>query len=106
MRRRVWLLLIASFIFYASWSHKLALLIVASTMINYCIGLGLESFQRTSLHRALLTFSITANLGLLCFFKYSNFFLGSLDEVLIAAAPGVVQYAAHYSAHRHFVLHL
>ncbi|HZV07059.1 MAG TPA: MBOAT family O-acyltransferase [Gemmataceae bacterium] len=82
---RIWLLLAASFYFYASWSRKLALLIVASTLLDYCIGLGLETFRRPRLRLALLVLSITANLGLLCLFKYSNFFLASLDEVLIAA---------------------
>jgi alginate O-acetyltransferase complex protein AlgI len=82
---RIWLLLIASFYFYASWSRNLALLIVASTLLDYCIGLGLEAFRRPRLRLALLVLSITANLGLLCFFKYSNFFLTTLDEVLIAA---------------------
>jgi len=86
---RVWLLLIASFYFYASWSRKLALLIVVSTLLDYCIGLGLEAWQKPSLRRLLLTLSITANLGLLCFFKYSNFFLASLDEVLIAAGSPI-----------------
>jgi alginate O-acetyltransferase complex protein AlgI len=82
---RVWLLLIASIYFYAAWSHKLVLIVVASTLFDYCIGLGLQALQRTSLRRALLTFSITANLSLLCYFKYCNFFLESLDQVLIAS---------------------
>lgn len=86
---RVWLLLIASLYFYASWSHKLVLLIVASTMLDYCIGLWLEASQRASLRRTLLILSITANLALLCFFKYSNFFLASLDELLIATGSPV-----------------
>jgi alginate O-acetyltransferase complex protein AlgI len=86
---RIWLLLIASFYFYATWSRKLALLIVASTLLDYCIGLGLEACQRQRLRRCLLTLSIVANLGLLGFFKYSNFFLASLDEVLIAAGTPV-----------------
>jgi alginate O-acetyltransferase complex protein AlgI len=82
---RVWLLLLASFYYYVSWSHKLAVIIVVSTLLDYCIGLGLEALQRTTLRRALLTLGITANLGLLCYFKYCNFFLASLDELLIAA---------------------
>ncbi|MGH7168791.1 MAG: hypothetical protein ACRELG_00745, partial [Gemmataceae bacterium] len=86
---RIWLLLIASYYFYTSWSHKLALIIVVSTMLDYGIGLGLEAFQRTSLRRALLTLGITANLSLLCYFKYSNFFLDSLDELMIAAGAPV-----------------
>jgi alginate O-acetyltransferase complex protein AlgI len=82
---RIWWLLGASFYFYASWSKMLALLIVASTLLDYCIGLGLEACRRQRLRRALLCLSIVANLGLLCYFKYANFFLLSLNEVLIAS---------------------
>jgi alginate O-acetyltransferase complex protein AlgI len=77
---RVWWLLAASFYFYASWSRPLALLIVASTLLDYAIGLGLEALQSRRLRRALLVLSLTANLGLLCYFKYSNFFLASLYD--------------------------
>jgi alginate O-acetyltransferase complex protein AlgI len=82
---RVWWLLGASFYFYASWSKMLALLIVGSTLTDYCIGLALDSCRRQSWRRVLLCLSIVANLGLLCYFKYSNFFLESLSELLIAA---------------------
>ncbi len=86
---RVWLLLAASTWFYASWSHVLVLLIISSTLLDYCIGLGLEVSQRTGLRRVLITLSVAGNLGLLCFFKYTNFFLGSLDELLAAARSPV-----------------
>ena len=82
---RIWWLLGASFYFYASWSKMLALLIVASTLLDYCIGLGLEACRRQRLRRTLLCLSIVANLGLLCYFKYANFFLLSLNEVLIVS---------------------
>ncbi len=81
----MWWLLGASFYFYASWSRMLALLIVASTLLDYCIGLGLDACQRAAWTPRLLVLSIVANLGLLCYFKYANFFLSSLDELLIAA---------------------
>ncbi|MGH7172599.1 MAG: MBOAT family O-acyltransferase [Gemmataceae bacterium] len=86
---RTWLLLLASFYFYASWSRKLAFLIVVSTLLDYGIGLGLECCQRPRLRRGLLTLSIIANLSLLCFFKYCNFFLASLNEVLIASGASM-----------------
>ncbi len=82
---RVWWILAASFYFYASWNRKLALIIVASTMLDYFIGLGLEAWSAPRLRRALLGLSLTANLGLLCYFKYANFFLESLQESLRAA---------------------
>ena len=79
---RVGLLLAASFWFYSSWNSWLAILIVASTTIDFAIGLGLERCQNLAARRALLATSITFNLGLLAYFKYVNFFLESLQEAL------------------------
>lgn len=82
---RIWWILAASYHFYASWNRKLALLILASTLFDYCIGLGLEAFSRPRLRRLLLGLSLAANLGVLCYFKYANFFLESLQQTLSAA---------------------
>lgn len=81
-RARVGLLLLASFWFYSCWNHWLALLIVASTTLDYAIGLGLERSARTTVRRALLLTSLGFNLGLLAYFKYVNFFLDSLQQTL------------------------
>jgi alginate O-acetyltransferase complex protein AlgI len=84
-RPRVWLLLAASFYFYASWNKWLALLICASTLLDYLLALGIERSTAPGRRKLLLCVSLFANLGLLCYFKYANFFLVSLDEMLIAA---------------------
>ncbi len=39
---RIWLLLGASFYFYAAWNTWLALLISATTAMDYAIALGME----------------------------------------------------------------
>ena len=83
-RPRVWLLLGASFYFYASWNKMLALLICVSTLLDYLLALGIERSSLVWRRRLLLGVSLLANLGLLCYFKYANFFLESLDELLIA----------------------
>jgi alginate O-acetyltransferase complex protein AlgI len=82
---RVWLLLIASFFFYACWNKRLALLISVSTILDYLLALGMDRSASPRWRKALLCASLGANLGLLCYFKYANFFLLSLDEALIAA---------------------
>jgi alginate O-acetyltransferase complex protein AlgI len=84
-RLRVWLLLAASFYFYASWNRSLALLICVSTLLDYLLALAIEHSTANRRRKLLLSLSLSANLGLLCYFKYSNFFLTSLDEALIAA---------------------
>ena len=84
-RARVWLLLVASFYFYASWNHWLALLIGISTVIDYFLARGIDSWTSPRGRRFLLIVNLVGNLGLLCYFKYVNFFLHSLEEGLRAA---------------------
>ncbi len=84
-RARVWLLLLASFAFYASWNRWLAALIVLSTTIDYFLARAIEASPALRVRRLLLTINVVGNLGLLCYFKYVNFFLDSLTHALQAA---------------------
>jgi alginate O-acetyltransferase complex protein AlgI len=81
-RPRVWLLVAASFAFYASWNHWLAGLIAVSTLIDFLLARAMDAAASTRTRKTLLTISITGNLGLLCYFKYVNFFLDSLQTTL------------------------
>ena len=83
-RARVWILLVASYAFYASWNRWLALLVAGSSIADYLIARGMDASPRQSLRRLLLLISLVMNLGLLCYFKYSKFFLESLFETLNA----------------------
>jgi alginate O-acetyltransferase complex protein AlgI len=84
-RLRVLLLLAASFYFYASWNKWLALLICVSTLLDYLLALAIERSTAPWLRKQLLCVSLFANLGLLCYFKYANFFLLSLNDALKVA---------------------
>jgi D-alanyl-lipoteichoic acid acyltransferase DltB (MBOAT superfamily) len=84
-RWRLWrllLLLVASYLFYASWSQMYLILIVASSVIDYLVGLGMGRTQDKYRRKLLLLASLTANLGMLGVFKYYNFFLDSLTPLL------------------------
>jgi alginate O-acetyltransferase complex protein AlgI len=81
-RLRVWLLLVASFFFYASWNRWLAGIICISTVMDYALARGMEASSSPLKRRLLLGLSLIANLGLLFYFKYANFFLGSLEKAL------------------------
>jgi len=83
-RVRVWLLLAASIAFYASWNQWLALLIVASTTIDYVLARWIDASASARLRKSLLVVSVCGNLGLLGYFKYANFFLASLNAGLAA----------------------
>jgi len=71
-------LLLASLLFYAWGEPRFVPLLMASSLLNYSIGYLLA--QRRE--RWLLTAGITANLGLLCYYKYLGFFTVSLNAVL------------------------
>ena len=84
-RARVWLLLLASFYFYSSWNHWLALLICVTTFMDYVVARGLAATETRALRKLMLGLSLVVNLGVLVYFKYANFFLHSLEEALRAA---------------------
>ena len=84
-RARIYLLLVASFYFYASWNSWLALIIGISTTIDYFVARSMDSTDVPWRRKALLSVTIVGNLGLLCYFKYANFFLESLEHALRAA---------------------
>jgi alginate O-acetyltransferase complex protein AlgI len=79
---RIAWLVAASFYFYAAWNAWLALLICGTTLMDYFIALLLEALDRPRLRRGLLLFSLVANLGVLTYFKYVNFFLESFYDAL------------------------
>ena len=81
-RARVWLLLVASFTFYASWNKWLAAIIGVTTAMDYVVARGMEATRSPQRRKWLLGLSLAANLGLLFYFKYANFFLGSLQQAL------------------------
>src|SRR5687767_13415849 len=74
-RARVYLLLGASFYFYASWNKWLALLIVLTSAMDYMVALDLERLTSARARKLLLLLSLVMNLGILVYFKYANFFL-------------------------------
>lgn len=87
-----WLAL-ASLFFYAWWSPKYVTLLLASIGFNFATALAISRSQLTfGWHRRkwLLTFSITANLVLLGYYKYANFFLDSLGH-LTGTGQGFVE---------------
>jgi alginate O-acetyltransferase complex protein AlgI len=83
-RVRVYLLLAASYYFYASWNHWLALIIFCSTTLDYVVARCIEASPSRVRRRALVFVSVAANLGLLCYFKYVNFFLDTLQQTMRA----------------------
>lgn len=106
-RQRKVLLLIGSYIFYAAWNWKFLILIIASTIVDFLIGLKLgalgssrkdsgsgdlsgkvldyaeSDLAHTRFRRAMwISLSVCWNLGVLFFFKYFNFGIDSAQHLL------------------------
>jgi len=79
---RVWVLLFASFNFYAAWSYELAFLVTGTTIADYLFGRFMDMSRRQGVRKAVMIVSITMNLGILCYFKYRGFFLNELHNAL------------------------
>lgn len=75
---RPFLLLVASYIFYMSWIPVYGLLIAALTAINYVLALAMGHWRRHA--KALLLCGVVANLGALCYYKYTEFFLSNIQD--------------------------
>jgi len=76
------LLLMASYIFYASWDYRFLSLIIFSTLLDFFTGKKIHSSKRISQRRLYLMLSICGNLSVLGFFKYYNFFIANIDTFL------------------------
>ena len=68
-------LLVASYLFYAAWNPPFILLLWLSTIVDFFVGRALYTQENKYKKRMLLVLSLIGNLGMLCFFKYGNFFL-------------------------------
>src|SRR5262245_43816177 len=66
---RIWVLVVASFHFYAAWSFELAFLVTGTTLADYLFGRWMSLTERRRLRLTVMLMSITMNLGILCYFK-------------------------------------
>ncbi len=75
----------ASLFFYGWWNPAYVGLLMGSIFFNYSMGILLarEATRPETQRRAyLLAFGVGANLALLGYYKYANFFLGTTDALL------------------------
>lgn len=78
-----WLvLLIASYYAYMSWNPWLVFLILATTVVSYTAGILMPKTNNLKVKKLLLVITIIVCLGILIFFKYFNFLLGSVISFL------------------------
>ncbi len=70
-------ILFSSYVFYGWWDWRFLILICASTIVDYFIGIRIYYYERSKIRKFYLTLSIIFNVSLLIIFKYFNFFIDS-----------------------------
>ncbi len=73
------LLLVTSLLFYAWGEPRNVLLLLASIVLNWAFGLLIDRFRGRA--KLFLTMDIIVNLALLGYFKYTDFFLNTINFV-------------------------
>ena len=75
-------LLIASYVFYSFWDWRFSFLLVFSTILDYSSGLIIDKAETIQKKKLWMRLSILTNIGLLCYFKYVNFFIDSFIKLI------------------------
>jgi D-alanyl-lipoteichoic acid acyltransferase DltB (MBOAT superfamily) len=81
-------LVLASYVFYACWNWRFCFLLAGSSLWTYAAGRLLERTAGFSTRRWIVGLAVAGHLLLLGFFKYFDFFVGSLNQ--LAHALGLV----------------
>ena len=79
------LLLVASYVFYGTWNPPFALLLFATTALDFYLGARIASAGTPAARRGWLYASLASNLSMLGFFKYGNFLLENFKWLLAQA---------------------
>jgi alginate O-acetyltransferase complex protein AlgI len=72
---------LASLAFYAAWNPRFVALLLSSVGFNYAMGYAIGKGRDGRRAKSLLALAVTCNLALLGFFKYTNFFISTIDAL-------------------------
>jgi len=79
---RTWLLVFASYAFYAFWDARFMALLLGSTLINWSMAHIVHRLDDQRRRKLVVGVAVALNLAVLGVFKYFNFFADSLNTAL------------------------
>ena len=84
---RKWFLVAASYGFYGFWDYRFAFLLLQCSVSNFLLGLWLSkvNLDHHRTRKLIVGIAVGLNLAILGFFKYFDFFLASLNDVMFRA---------------------
>jgi alginate O-acetyltransferase complex protein AlgI len=85
------ILFLASILFYAWGERFFVVVMLASIAANFLLGLALDAVEQPRQRKAVVVCAVVLNIGLLAFFKYSEFLIVNLNGLL--ALVGVTSVA-------------
>lgn len=83
-------ILLGSILFYAWGAPRFIFVILGTTAIDFFLVRLMDRQQSSAKRKLFLTLSISINLGLLVYFKYSNFFVENINTVLKTMGMGTI----------------
>jgi alginate O-acetyltransferase complex protein AlgI len=85
-------ILLFSIIFYSWGASKFIFVILGTTFLDFHLVKWMSQTQNTLQRRLMLTLSVSVNLGLLFYFKYSNFFIENFNALLSTLGVNAIQW--------------
>ena len=85
---RIWVLIVASYAFYAFWDWRFTALLLGSSLLNWGMGWIVHRLQGERARRRAVGLAVALNLLVLGVFKYFNFFSASLNNALASLGLG------------------
>ena len=78
--RTIYVIAFSLFFYYKASGWYLGILLL-SIILDYWVALAIYQSNKPWKKKLLLAISLTANIALLCYFKYTNFFIGNINAI-------------------------
>lgn len=73
-------IVVASYVFYGWWAYRFLVLIFITTLLSYLSGILIEKYRGKA--KWICGTNIAINIGILCYYKYVNFFADNLEALI------------------------
>jgi alginate O-acetyltransferase complex protein AlgI len=91
---RSFTLALASYVFYGWWRPDFLILMAVSTLVDFSAGARIHAARASGQRgKRWLALSLVCNLGLLAYFKYANFGVDTLNDLLVAMGSQPLEWA-------------
>ncbi|MBR0366477.1 MAG: MBOAT family protein [Clostridia bacterium] len=77
----------SSLVFYAWGEPSFIILLIAATIVNYCLALGIDRRRGKAGYKALFALAVIFDIGMIGVFKYAAFVMGSINAVFHMSFP-------------------